>query len=171
MTKTIQVKSVNELKQLIDKFKTLERTIPTLQKRGLEKAADEAILSDIHKEMETQGFSKKIIETTFVGPIDVVQGQSAEIHIISDYVPDNGFDVGEAREEGTKDHMIKPVKKKALSWIDPRTGRRRFDSVGHMVSGLPRLLIIERTIDRNKQKVKTAYENNIVSSYKQTLGV
>lgn len=170
MTKTIQIKTVNELKQLIDKFKALERTMPTLQLRALEKAADEAIISDIHREMETQNFSKKIIETTFIGPIEVVQGQSATIHIISDYVPDNGFDVGEAREEGTKDHFI-PVTKKPLSWIDPKTGRRLYDAKGHFVSGLPRLLIIERTIDRNQQKVKTAYENNIVSSYNQVLGV
>jgi len=171
MTQIIQIKTVNELKQFTSKLKSLSRTISTLQLRALEKTGDEVILSDIHKEMETKGISKKIIETTYVGPIDIVQGKVATIHIISDYTPDNGFDVGKAREDGTTDHMIKPVTKKALSWIDGATGKRRFDSVGHMVSGLPRLLIIERIIQKNKQKAQNSYEKNIISSYKQALGV
>jgi len=120
--------------------------------------------------MEAEGISKKIIETTYVGDTEIIDGKVARVHIISDYVPDNGFDVGKAREEGTKDHMIKPVKKKALSWIDPRTGKRRFDSIGHMVSGLPRLLIVERTLLRNKSKFADAYFKNTSSAYEQIMG-
>jgi len=171
LTKIIKIKTTNELKQFTNKLKSLARIMSTLQLHALEKTADESILNDIHKEMETQKISKKIIETTYVGPINIVQGKSATIHIISDYTSDDGFDVGKAREEGTKDHMVKPVQKKALSWIDGSTGKRRFDSKGHMVSGLPRLLIIEKAISKNKQKIKDSYEKNIVSSYKQILGV
>ena len=162
--------TITEYKQSIKKWESLQRTLPTLQKLALEKAADEAILTDIHREMEAAGISKKIIETTYVGNVEIIDGRIARVHIISDYVPDNGFDVGEAREEGTDDHMIRPVKKKALSWIDPRTGKRRFDSVGHMVSGLPRLLIVERTISRNSSKFADAYFKNISSAYNQALG-
>lgn len=171
MAQIIKIKTVNELKQFTSKLKSLERTMSTLQLRALEKTGDEAILNDIHKEMETKEISKKIIETTYVGPIDIVQGKVAVIHIISDYTPDNGFDVGKAREEGTTDHMIKPVIKKALLWIDGVTGGKKFDSVGHIVSGLPRLLIIERIIQKNKQKAQNSYEKNIISSYKQVLGI
>lgn len=171
MTQTIRIRTVNELKQFTNKLKSLERTMSTLQLRALEKTADEIILNDIHREMETKGISKKIIETTYVGSIDIVQGKSATIHIISDYTPDNGFDVGKAREEGTADHMVKPITKKSLSWINNNNGKRMFDSVGHIVSGLPRLLIIERIIQKNKQKSQESYEDNIIISYRQTLGV
>lgn len=167
----IKITTVSELKALIKKMESLKRIMPVLQKFALEKAADETILTEIHRQMEAEGISKKIIETTFVGKTEIIDGKIARVHIISNYVPDNGFDVGEAREEGTDDHMIKPVKKKALSWIDPKTGRRRFDSIGHMVSGLPRLLIVERTILKNQSKFADAYFNNISTSYNQALGV
>lgn len=165
----IIVKSLSDLKQLIKKFEALQRTMPIIRKNALERAADEALLTDIHREMEAAGISKKIIETTYVGNTEIIDGKVARVHIISDYVPDNGFDVGEAREEGTDDHMIKPVKKKALSWIDPKTGKRIFDPIGHMVSGLPRLLIVERTLLRNESKFADAYFNNIGAAYNQAL--
>lgn len=170
MATTIKIRNVKELKQFVNKLLALSRTLPLIQKRALERTADEALLGDIHREMETKGISKKIIETTYVGPIEITQGKVVAIHIISDYVADNGFEVGTAREEGTQDHFI-PRKKKILSWIDSRSGRRVFDPKGHMVSGLPRLLIIERTIAKNKQKVQDSYENNIVTAYRQALGV
>lgn len=169
MTTIFKPKTVNELRQFTNKLKALSRTIPKLQELALERAGDE-VLSDIHKEMEGKEFSQKIIETTYVGPIEITQGKQAAIHFISDYVADNGFDVGEAREEGTDDHFI-PRKKKVLSWIDPKTGRRIFDPVGHFVSGIERFLIVETTIAKNKIKAKNSYENNIVNSYKQALGV
>lgn len=167
----IIIRSVSELKELTRKMESLQKTIPFIQKIALEKAADEALLTDIHKEMEAQGISKKIIETTYVGDTEIIDGKVARVHIISDYVADTGFDVGEAREEGTDDHMIRPVKKKALSWIDPNTGKRRFDPIGHMVSGLERLLTVERTLSANQSKFADAYFKNIGASYNQALVV
>ena len=170
MTRIFKPKNLNELKQFVNRLKALSRTIPKIQERALERTGDEAVLGDIHREMEAKGFSKKIIESTYVGPIEITQGKQAAIHFISDYVADDGFDVGEAREEGADDHFI-PRKKKVLSWIDPKTGRRKFDPVGHYVSGLPRFLIVETVIAKNKEKAKDSYENNIVNSYTQALGV
>lgn len=170
MTIIFKPKTVNELKQFTKKLKALSRTIPKLQTLALERAGDE-VLADIHKEMQAKEFSEKIIETTYVGPIKITQGKEAAIHFISDYVADNGFDVGESREEGTDDHFIAPKKKKSLSWIDKKTGRRIFDPVGDWVSGTERFLIVETTIAKDKEKAKNSYENNIVNSYKQVLGV
>lgn len=167
----IKISSVSELKNLTKKMEALQRTLPFIQKIALEKAADETLLTEIHRQMETEGISKKIIETTYVGDTEIIDGSVARVHIISDYVPDNGFDVGEGREEGTKDHMIRPVKKKALFWIDKNTGKKRFDPIGHIVSGLPRLLIVERTLLKNKSKFADAYFENISAAYSQALGV
>jgi len=167
----IKVTTVSELRQLIKKFEALKRMMPTIKKNALARAADEALLTDIHREMEAAGISKKIIETTYVGPIEVIDGKVARVHIISDYVPDNGFDVGEAREEGTDDHKIKPLpgnKTGKVWWVDPRTGKL-LNSPGHMVSGLPRLLIVEKTLLRNSGKFADAYFNNIGAAYSQAL--
>jgi len=172
LTIIFKPKTVNELKQFANKFKALSRVIPKLQTFALERAGDE-VLIDIHNEMKSKEFSEKIIETTYVGPIDITQGKEASIHFISDYVADNGFDVGEAREEGTFDHPIIPKpgnKTGKLWWVDPKTGRL-LSSKGHWVSGLERFLIVETTIAKDKNKAKNSYENNIVNSYRSVLGV
>lgn len=170
---TLKIKTVAELKAFTGKLRALQRTMTLLQKTALERSADETVLSDIHRDMESQNFSKKIIETTYVGPIQIVQGKSATIHFISDYVPDNGYDVGKSREEGSRDHMIIPLpgnKTGKLWWIDPRSGRL-LNSKGHMVKGHVRYLTIERNIAKNTLKMQEAYENNIATSYRQVLGV
>lgn len=162
-------KTLAEYKQFTKKLKTLSRIIPRIQEISLEISGEE-VLADIHNEMQAKEFSPKIIDTTYVGPIEITQGKEASIHFISDYVAENGFDVGEAREEGTDDHFI-PRKKKVLSWIDPKSGSRVFDPVGHWVSGLERFLIVETTIAKDQEKAKNSYENNILKSYRKVLGV
>lgn len=173
----IIIRTTSDLRNLAKKFEALSRTIPTIQKFAVEKAADEAVLTEIHREMEAQGISKKIIETTYVGEIEIIDGVVVRVHIISDYVAEDvgygEFDVGEAREEGTDDHKIMPLpgnKTGKLWWIDPKTGNLR-NSRGHWVSGLPRLLIVETTILKNQSKFADAYFENISSAYSQALRV
>lgn len=147
--------------------------MPSIQKTALERAADETILTEIHREMESKGISKKIIERTYVGKTEIINGVVVRVHIISDYISDSGFDVGEAREEGTRDHMIKPKssnKTGKIWWISPNTGKL-LSSKGHMVNGLPRLLIVEQTIQKNQSKFADSYFNSISSAYTQALGV
>ncbi len=172
MTIIFKPKTVNELKQFAKKLRALSRIIPKLQTLALERTGD-VVLVDIHKEMQAKEFSQKIIDSTFVGPIKIIQGKEAAIHFISDHVADDGFDVGEAREEGTVDHPIFPKsgnKTGKVWWIDPNTGRL-LSSKGHWVSGLERFLIVEITIAKDKNKAKNSYEENIVKSYKTVLGV
>jgi len=131
-----------------------------------------AVLTDIHTDMETNNFSKKIINKTFVGPIEILSGnKGAKIHFISDFVADTGFDVSSAREEGTKDHDVFPKKPGGwLSWIDQNTGKRVFSRHTHP-SGIERLLIIEKNIEKNKQRFIDVYETQITSSLNQMVTV
>jgi len=141
-----------------------------MRKFALERAADEAVLTAIHRDMETNNFSKKIIDRTFVGNVDVTsQGQKITVHFISDYTADTGFDVSNAREEGTRDHDVFPKKPGGwLTYIDPDTGKRVFRRHTHP-SGIQRLLIIERNINANKQKFQESYEKEISSKLEQAL--
>lgn len=167
MTKIV-IRNLADLKRLQGKFRAMISSIPTLQKFALERAADEAVLTDIHIDMETNNFSPKIIDRTFVGPIETV-GSSAKIHFISDFVADDGYDVSKGREEGTRDHDVFPKKARGwLTWIDQRTGKRVFRRKSHP-SGIERLLIIEKNIAKNKPRFIDAYENNIAASLNQAV--
>ena len=161
------IRTLAELKAFRNKIRSLRGSIGRTTKINIERAADEAVLTDIHRTMEMKNFSKKIIQATNVGDIQLTQN-SLKVHFVSDYVADGGFDVSKAREEGTTDHMIRPVNKKYLSWIDPNSGKRRF-SLGHIVSGIERLLIIERTINRNQQKFRDFLERANIQSNKGAL--
>ena len=168
----IIIKSVADLKKLNKKLRTLKSTLPTLQKFALEKAADETVLTAIHRDMETNNFSKKIIDNTFVGPIEISeQGKNVKVHFISDYVSDDGFDVSNAREEGTRDHDVFPLKPDGwLTYIDPNTGKRVFRKHTHP-SGIERLLIIETNINSNRQRFTEAYKKEISAQINQVVSV
>lgn len=127
--------------------------------------ANKMIVDPIRDEMERMGVHRKIWESVVVQSVkfDKISG-IITIRIHSEYFAENGFDVALAREKGTEDHMIKPKGKinggaDVLSWI--QGGNRRF-SAGHVVSGLPRLNIIERTVEEMEyelqQKLYEEYE-------------
>ena len=166
----IVIRTISDLKKLNKKLKSVILTLPTLRKFALERAADDAVLTAIHRDMETNNFSKKIIDRTFVGNVDVTnQGRKITVHFISDYISDGGFDVSNAREEGTRDHDVFPKKPGGwLTYIDDTTGKRVFRRHTHP-SGIQRLLIIENNINSNKQKFQDSYEKEISSQLAQVL--
>ena len=165
----VVIRSIAELKVFNQKLRALSANISTLQKNALERAADE-VLSGIHTDMESNDFSKKIIDSTFVGPIEQ-SPKGAKIHFISDYSSDDGFDVSTAREEGTRDHDVFPKNPDGwLSYIEKDTGKRVFRKHTHP-SGIERLLIIETNIDKNEQAFKDSYEREIVSSLNQMVTI
>jgi len=67
MSKII-ISNVVQLKALTQKFRAVSSILPTLQVNALERAAD-VTLSGIHRDMENNEFSKKIIEKTNVGDV------------------------------------------------------------------------------------------------------
>jgi len=116
-----------------------------LKKKAYE-LTNKLIIDPIVEEMKREGVHEKIYNTVEITDV-IVNNEGIWINIHSEYFADNGFDVALAREKGTEDHMIRPRKKQSLSWI--QDGKRRF-SGGHMVSGLPRLNIIEKMIERGE---------------------
>jgi len=121
--------------------------------------ANKLIVDPIIEEMKQNNVSRKIYETVIVKDVilDDVTG-TILIKINCEYFSEDGFDVAVAREYGTEDHMIRPKGKAnggadVLSWI--QGGVRRF-SGGHMVSGLPRLNIIERRVEQGEYALQQA---------------
>ena len=119
--------------------------------------ANKLIIDPIIEEMKQNNVSRKIYEQVIVE--DVILDETTGtilIKIHCEYFSEDGFDVAVAREYGTEDHMIRPKGKEnggadSLSWI--QNGMRRF-SKGHMVSGLPRLNIIERKIEEREYELQ-----------------
>ena len=104
------------------------------------------IVDPIVEEMRRAGVSEKIYRNVIVRYVNVTEdGIHAEIY--NEYYSDEGFDVALAREEGTEDHWIRPRKKQSLSWIQDG---KRMSSGGHKVTGLPRLKIIPKMIERGE---------------------
>jgi hypothetical protein len=121
--------------------------------------ANKLIVDPIIEEMKQNNVSRKIYETVVVK--DTIMDETTGtilIKIHCEYFSEDGFDVAVAREYGTEDHMIRPKGKvnggaDVLSWI--QGGVRRF-SGGHMVSGLPRLNIIERRVEEGEYELQQA---------------
>jgi hypothetical protein len=119
--------------------------------------ANKLIIDPIIEEMKQNNVSRKIYEQVIVEDVILNEGMIL-IKIHCEYFSDDGFDVAVAREYGTEDHMIRPKGKEngganSLSWI--QGGMRRF-SKGHMVSGLPRLNIIERRVEEGEYELQRA---------------
>jgi len=162
------ISTLAELKAFRNKVRSLRGSISRTSIINIERAADEAVLTDIRRSMEMKNFSKKIIDATNVGDIQLTQN-SLKVHFISDYVSDDGFDVSNAREEGTTHpNPTFPIKGEWLSWIDPKSGKRIFRRKSHP-KGMDRLLIIERTINRNQEKFRDSLERANIQSNRQAL--
>ena len=119
--------------------------------------ANKLIIDPIIEEMKQNNVSRKIYEQVIVEDVMLNEG-TILIKIQCEYFSEEGFDVAVAREYGTEDHMIRPKGKEnggadSLSWI--QGGMRRF-SKGHMVSGLPRLNIIERRVEEGEYELQQA---------------
>jgi len=103
--------------------------------------ANKIVVDEIVKRMQDNHFSEKIWSNTHLKHVDI-RSNRIRLIITSEYTTESGFDVAVARENGTKDHMIKPRTANVLSWIFQ--GVRMF-SKGHMVSGFKSLKIIKKT--------------------------
>ena len=165
----IVIHSLQELSLLQAKFRALKGIFPTVQQNAINEVAEE-ILDDIHTDMAKEEFSEKIIDATFVGRTDDF-GDFKRVHFISNYVSDNGFDVSNAREEGTT-HPNPTFPKKpggVLRWV-AKTGEVIFRKKSHP-KGIERLLIIEKTLAKSKEKFKSKVADNLAESIQKVLGV
>lgn len=150
-----------------------------LEKKTTE-LANKLLVDPIQEEMRAKGVSRKIWENVEVAKV-VVNSAGIYIRIHNEYFAESGFDVALAREEGTDDHFIQPLRDaqqfsrldpaitsnlpKALSWI--QNGVRRF-SKGHWVSGLPRLNIIQTMLEKQEYELQTQL-NDAFRKWKQDI--
>ena len=65
---------------------------------------------------------------------------------------------GEYLHEGTKDHMVKPKKAKALHWVG---GGASMFSKGHMVSGIEKYQFIHLAAKNAEEKIVACVESHI----------
>lgn len=164
------INSLAELKAFQGKIRTLNAALPFLQKAAIEEVSTQTVLQEIKRKMRIEDFSRKIIDATFVGKIEVF-GNIVKTHFISNYVaPENNFDVSEAREEGTRDHDVRPKKKGGtLRWF-AKTGEPIFRKKSRP-KGIERLLIIERTIKENEGVITEKYQSKLADFVRNFLGV
>lgn len=156
----IVVRNVQDLTILQTKLNLLAKSLPNLQKVALEKTAAAKILQEIKQRMRANNFSQKIIDGTEVGPIDIIGGNKAQIHFISDFESESGFDVANAREEGTEPGPKRKVKDPTSAFPIPIPGGETiFRKSFQPKRGIERLLIIERTIKQRAQQAVTDYQN------------
>jgi len=126
------------------------------------KLANIIILETIQRRMESAGFSRKIIDSTFIDNIEILSKNKVRIFIVSDYFSEDGkhFDVSLAREEGTTRHFVKPDEPTEdrpnphLKWITE--GKAKY-SKGHWVDGIIAMFIIRNTIQELREAFRDEY--------------
>ena len=119
--------------------------------------------------MAANDISQKIIEKTFISKITKTANR-LKLHVITNYTAENGFDVANAREEGTvHQNTIKPRKNDGALKI-PISGGDFIFRKSTRRSGMARLLIIERNIKKLKNTIKEYYQENVAASVSKFLG-
>lgn len=164
----ILIRNVQELQLLQTQIKTLKAMLPTLEKNAIRDQSVE-ILDEIKTKMKQENFSNKIIDATFLGKTEKF-GTILKQHFISNYVADTGFDVSNAREEGTRDHTVLPKKRGGvLRWMLD-TGEVIFRKKSRP-KGIERLLIIEKTLKENEITINSDIRRKLAESAQRVLGV
>lgn len=159
----IVIRNIAQLKAFNKKLKTISTILPTLQTTALENASADIVLNGIHRDMRANRFSNKIIDATFVGDIQS-SNNGAKIHFISDYESDSGFDVSNAREEGTANNVTRRVKNPKSALPIPLPNGKVIFRKSATPKGIERLLIIENNIRRNKKLFEEKYGEQISSA-------
>ncbi len=166
---TIVINSMAELRIFQSKLRSLKNTLPQLRKIAFEKAMNDVLLDRIKTDMSAKDFSDKIIDGTFIGRIQEIDGKLVG-HIISDFEADNGFDVANAREEGTRQpNPIRPNNPNGALKIPLPGGGIAFRKLSRP-EGMPRLLIIEKNIKQLQMMVLANYQSNIGEAVSKFLG-
>lgn len=138
------ISSQQDVMKLLFNLTRFEMQYPRFIEESARKIIDEEILQPIKIAMKSFDYSDKIIDATSIENFFVDSNGFIQFDVVSDYKTELGFDVAKAREEGTKDHFIKPVVKAALSWV---IGGLRLFSKGHWVKGFTKSNIIKKTTE------------------------
>ena len=164
---SIEVDSHQDVMKLLFNVTRFEMLYPKFIDDVAAPIIDEEILQPIKKNMKKFGYSDKIIKGTSIENVIITNTGFLQFDVISDYTAENGFDVATAREKVTKDHFIKPVTKKALSWIVG--GFVRAFSKGHWVKGFTKSNIIKNTLDMKFPIVQERLDQETIKFFNQTV--
>lgn len=166
MPLTVTFETIEDIKDFRRSLQVLKLQILQFQATVVRDIANEITIFVIHAKMRAAGFSEKIIDGTILDNIEIIGNKKIRFHIRSEYFSSTGFDVAVAREEGTDDHFIKPVVKKALhggsDWP--------FFSKGHEVSGIMAFFIVRDTVKETAPRVQEQYRRDLLQWYVATLG-
>jgi len=138
------ISSQQDVMRLLFNLTRFEMQYTRFIEESARKIIDEEILQPIKTAMKSFDYSDKIIKGTSIENLIVDGNGFIQFDVVSDYKTELGFDVAKAREEGTKDHFIKPVVKAVLSWV---VGGVRLFSKGHWVKGFTKSNIIKKTTE------------------------
>ena len=131
----------------------------------LTELANKFVIDVMHDKMRAANYSRKIIDRTYLAGIQL-RGSEAFIHVTSDYTAENGFDVAQAREQGTKKHRIEPKNSRKSSVAGLSDGPQALAfivngklvfSMGHDVSGIKASHIVRDTIIRQASVVEEKF--------------
>ena len=138
------ISSQQDVMGLLFNVTRFEMQYPRFIEQSARKIIDQEILQPIKIAMKSFDYSNKIIDGTSIENFFVDGNGFIQFDVVSDYKSELGFDVAKAREEGTRDHFIKPAVKASLSWI---IGGVRLFSKGHWVKGFTKSNIIKKTTE------------------------
>lgn len=117
MSEEVEVKTSDDVMQLVFKLTQFEMNYPRWAQIEALKLVNQEIVDKIRDKMEMKGYSKKITERVRTEFVAIDTDGFIEIDIVSDFEADDGFDVAKMMEDGRKSYTIFPRIKPLLKWI------------------------------------------------------
>lgn len=164
---TVNIRTIEDIKRFKSKLTSINIQLFEFQAITIRRLAEQIIMKAVRQKMHSAKFSKKIIDGTKLDNIEFVDNKKIRLHFRSEYFSEDGthFDVAFAREEGTRRHFIKPVKKLAL-YGGPKWP---FFSKGHWVDGLVSYYIVRDTVKSLTSNLQEAYNLEQKKWYEENL--
>lgn len=118
--------------------------------------------------MKQKNYSQKIIDGTTIQNIFVDGAGFVQFDVISEYDTDESFDVATAREEGTRDHIIRPRKPNGvLRWV-AKTGEILYRKFAR-VKGIRASHIVRDTVKSRFPTFQQRLTDEVVLFYQRTV--
>lgn len=162
------VRSTEDLNKLLFNLVRFEQQSSAFVEDAVRRIAEEEILNPIKIKMKQKNYSQKIIDGTTIENISVDGSGFVQFDVISEYDTEQGFDVATAREEGTKDHTIRPRNSNGvLRWV-AKTGEIIFSKFAK-VKGIRASHIIRDTVKARFPIFQQKLTEEIVEFYNRTV--
>ena len=151
----IEINSTNDALKVVFNLERFSMTYQRFLEFEVKKLVEKITLPTTKRLMRDFRYSQKIIDGTRVGKIQVDSEGFVEYEIVSELDRD-GYDVAKGREEGTKDHFVKPTLRKALNFI---VGGLISFSKGHWVKGIKKSNVIEKSIEMSEDQLQVELDS------------